>query len=42
MDSVAGMIALRVMSEKGERRGVTVAIEKRSPEGSKSVLPGPK
>ena len=40
--SGGGTIALRVMNEKGERREVTVAIEKRSPEGSKSVLPGPK
>ena len=40
--SGAGTIALRVMNERGERREVTVAIEKRSPEGSKSVLPGPK
>ena len=40
--SGAGTIALRVMNEKGERREVTVAIEKRSPEGSKSGLPGPK
>jgi serine protease Do len=40
--SGAGTIALRVMNQKGERREVTVAIEKGSPGGSKAVLPDPK
>jgi S1-C subfamily serine protease len=35
-------IALRIVNAKGERREVTVGLEKRPAEGSKSLLPGPK
>ena len=35
-------IVLRIMNGKGERREVTVAIEKRPAESSKSLLPAPK
>ena len=34
-------IALRIVNAKGERREVTVGLEKRPAEGSKSLLPGP-
>jgi S1-C subfamily serine protease len=35
-------IALRILNAKGERREVTVGLEKRPAEGSKSLVPGPK
>ena len=35
-------IALRILTAKGERREVTVGLEKRPADGSKSFVPGPK
>ena len=35
-------IALQIVNAKGERREVTVGLEKRPAEGSKSFVPGPK
>jgi len=35
-------IALRILNAKGERREVTVGLEKRPADGSKSFVPGPK
>jgi serine protease Do len=35
-------ILLRIVNAKGDRRDVTVGLEKRPAEGSKSLLPGPK
>jgi S1-C subfamily serine protease len=35
-------IALRILNAKGDRREVTVGLEKRPAEGSKSFVPGPK
>jgi serine protease Do len=35
-------IVLRIVNAKGERREVTVGLEKRPAEGAKSILPGPK
>lgn len=40
--SASGSIMLRVMDAKGGRREVSVPIEKRPAQSSKSLLPGPK